>query len=111
MAGDKNVADTGSFYFKFYKNGPLLQKVKTQVLPRVKILTIATTICYTLRASITIWSTWQAWPTQLFWVIDLVYYLFLEILPTVLMLIVLQYKNTDQQLRDASTYSTIQDSP
>eukprot|EP01127_Copromyxa_protea_P018513 TRINITY_DN5847_c0_g1_i2.p1 TRINITY_DN5847_c0_g1~~TRINITY_DN5847_c0_g1_i2.p1 ORF type:complete len:279 (-),score=35.75 TRINITY_DN5847_c0_g1_i2:130-966(-) len=95
----------GGFYYKFYKNGPLLSRVKTHVMPRVKILTVAISICYTFRAVITIWNTWVVWPKELFWVIDLVYYLFLEILPNILMLIVLQHRSTEEADEGTSVQS------
>jgi len=100
----------GSFYIRFsYQKTPLLSQMKEHILPRVKILTSLTTVCFIIRGIVTIESTWRPWPSRMFWWIDLLYYVTLEIVPAVCMLMVLQQKAPEERpMINKAGHSTIQ---
>lgn len=82
------------FYYKFTgANKPLLSKMRLTILPKVKYFTAVCTFCFLFRGALTMWNSLENWPND-FWWIDPVYYVFLEILPILLMLFILRPSNT-----------------
>jgi len=98
----------GSFYMKFVRGGPLLTKMRETVLPKVKILTILCTLCFMARALLTIISMF-ARLDEWIW-LDLVYYVSMEFIPLILMLVILRpaRPNLSQDKRAGSGSGTIQ---
>jgi hypothetical protein len=91
----------GSFYVRFVRAGPLLSKMRETVLPKVKLLTILCTLCFVARSVLTIVGAFgniAAWE----W-IDLVYYVGLELIPLILMLIILRPTSSPRQYSSSST--------
>jgi len=76
------------------KSRTLRAKMRTVILPRLKILTGLCWSCFTIRGSIEIYLNMQPPPPMIWWWLDLLYYGLLEVLPLVLMLLVFRMGNT-----------------
>jgi len=104
------LAYGGGFYFHFSEwgggKGPLLNKMKTAILPRVKILTVLFTSCFIARGILCIISTFSQPSMNCEQWVVFAYYASLEVFPIILMLLVLH--PTSQQNENQPPSNSIQ---
>jgi len=93
LGGSVGYVVYGVRFYQRLSRRPLLQvKVKTDILPRVVVMTILCGVCFTLRATLVIMDSvfhffsyfWN--PLDFYWWLDPAYYIPLEICPLLLML-------------------------
>jgi len=92
--------------FRKVKQRELIHRVRSIILPRVKILTSLCWSCFILRSALVIWNatadfysvTGQVdpWPDDWYWWIDIVYYTLLELMPLFFMLLIFKSPETKE---------------
>lgn len=83
---------------------PLLARFRQTVLPTIRNLTIICSFCFIVRGVLTFSNGIVDWPRGKWWV-DPFYFLFLEIIPIVLMIVVLK-PSTSSSIQESRTDSS-----